>query len=299
MPSQTLQPELLYGASLEWSNSANKQTRWDWRAVANFIGGGTGAGVLLSATLMAPSISVYRLQVFAGLTIITLGLLCILAKMGRPTRTLNTFRRVQSSWMTREGFAMPTLFGCGALSLVYTDLRAFAAVATLSALIFVYAQARILKEAKGIPAWFDPWIVPMILSTGLAEGAGLGLLCIICLTGKSSVQFASLLFVAVMLRYGVWYGYRTSLVRNGAPEEAVAVLARFGFGFAILGLLLPCALLAAGYLSGGDLTVVLAALAAVLAAATGWAMKYTIIVRAGFYLRKSLSLSAMMVGHRK
>lgn len=298
MPSMTMQPNSPHGSTAEWPAAANKQTRWDWRAVANFIGGGTGAGMLLTATAMAPSIAVYRLQVSVGLMIIALGLFFIIAKMGRPTRALNTFRQVRSSWMAREGFAMPTLFGCGALSLVYTDVVGLAVMATLSALVFVYAQARILTEAKGIPTWFDSWIVPLILSTGLAEGTGLGLLCIIYLVGKFSEPFAGLLFASALLRYGVWFGYRRNLIRSGAPEEALATLARFDSAYVVLGLLLPCGLVGAGYLSGGSFGVAMAAIAAALAMIMGWAMKYVIVVRAGFFLRKSLSLSAAMAKNR-
>ena len=44
----------LPGTAVEWSGAAHRQTKWDWRAVANFIGGGTGAGLLLVAVLAAP-----------------------------------------------------------------------------------------------------------------------------------------------------------------------------------------------------------------------------------------------------
>lgn len=76
----------LPGTAVEWSGAAHRQTKWDWRAVANFIGGGTGAGLLLVAVLAAPSALAFRIQFGLGLAVIALGLLCIMAKLGRPGR---------------------------------------------------------------------------------------------------------------------------------------------------------------------------------------------------------------------
>ena len=38
---------------------------------------------------------------------------------------------------------------------------------------FLFCQAMILQAAKGIPAWRANWVVPLILTTGFAEGCGL------------------------------------------------------------------------------------------------------------------------------
>jgi hypothetical protein len=53
-------------------------------------------------------------------------------------------------------------------------------------------------------------------------------------------------------------------------------------------------LLVAGVWFGNASLEVLAAIAGVLATGTGWSLKYTLVVRAAFYRRKSFSLSAMM-----
>ena len=40
MPHNSLPPELLLrGTATQWSSTAHLQTRWDWRAVGNFVGG--------------------------------------------------------------------------------------------------------------------------------------------------------------------------------------------------------------------------------------------------------------------
>ena len=51
-------------------------------------------------------------------------------------------------------------------------------LAAALALVFVYCQARILQAAKGIPAWREPLLVPLIVITGVTEGAGLFLLAL-------------------------------------------------------------------------------------------------------------------------
>jgi len=57
-------------------------------------------------------------------------------------------------------------------------------------------------------------------------------------------------------------------------------------------------LLVAGMWFGDTALVTLAAVAGLIATATGWALKYTIVVRAAFYQRKSFPLSAMMPSGR-
>ncbi|QDX81620.1 hypothetical protein B9N43_10370 [Denitratisoma sp. DHT3] len=297
MSPTTPQPELLKGTATQWSSTAHLQTKWDWRAVGNFIGGGTGAGLLLSATWLAPSIQAYRVQAALGLVIVALGLLCIMAKMGRPTRAFNIFRHVQTSWMTREGFAMPTLFGCGALSLFQSEVGAMAVVATLSALFFLYCQARILGESKGIPAWSDPRIVPLILTTGLAEGTGLATFCTaFFLEGVPSV-LAWLLFITLVMRYIAWRSYRQGLRGPGIPRETLAVLDRFSGDFEVSGHWIPAALLVATLGFGGPPNGLPAA-AGLLVMAVGWSLKYTIVTQAAFFYRKSFSLSAQMTRDR-
>ena len=72
--------------------------------------------------------------------------------------------------MTREALLAPLLLGCTAAAVPWPALQPLAA---LLALAFLYRQARILQAARGIPAWREPLTVPLIVATGLAEGAGL------------------------------------------------------------------------------------------------------------------------------
>lgn len=278
------------GTATEWSGSAHLQTKWDWRAVGNFIGGGSGAGLLLSSVLTASSPLSYRVQAGLGLAVIALGLLCIMAKMGRPSRAFNIFRHVETSWMTREGFAMPTLFGCGLLALWQGNVGLMAWLATASALFFLYCQAKILREARGIPAWSAPAIIPLLLAGGMAEGFGLAVLASLTLGGVSRLQVA-LLLVALCLRYWAWRRYQTSLVARSAPREALGVVDGFDGGFAVSGHGLPLVLAAVALWLDEPALTGLAATAGLIATASGWYMKFVLVTRAGFFYRKRLSLA--------
>ncbi len=281
------------GTATEWSGNDHLQTQWDWRAVGNFIGGGAGAGLLVSAVLTSRSIPSYRLQAFLGLAVIALGLLCIMAKMGRPTRAFNIFRHVESSWMTREGFAIPPLFGCGLLSIVQGKVDIVAIVAALSALFFLYCQTRILRGAKGIPVWSEPKLTPLLIATGLAEGFGIAALSSLLLPGTVSLLQAVLLLGALVLRHIAWHLYQRALTMGNVPGESLDVLREFGGNFEVWGQWLPAALLIAGIVLGDAALNGLAATAGLIASVSGWRMKYVLITRAGFYSRKSLSLAGL------
>ena len=89
------------------------------------------------------------------------------AEIGRPLRALHVFFNPQTSWMTREGMVAMLLMPVGLASAVlWPQLAPAAAVLALG---FIYCQGRILHMAKGIPAWREPRVVPLIVATGLAE----------------------------------------------------------------------------------------------------------------------------------
>ena len=94
------------------------QTNWDWRAAGNFIGGGTGTGLLFFATLAAGSADAYRIMALVALAFVGGGLTCVWLEIGRPLRAINVFFHPQTSWMTREGIvAVPLFLTC----LLYTS----------------------------------------------------------------------------------------------------------------------------------------------------------------------------------
>ncbi len=256
------------------------QTNWDWRAAANFIGGGTGAGLLFFATLASGSLEAYRFQALLALALIGLGLTCVWAEIGRPWRALNVFLHPQTSWMTREGIVAVPLFLCG-LAAVWFGGGIFVGVAALLGVVFLYCQGRILHAAKGIPAWREPMIVPLILATGFTEGAALATALAAVLPGTSPRWLAGALLGALILRRIAWTLYFRAIEKTGLPTKAMDVMRPFGAKFEMIGQLAPEILVVAGIFYGGVLPF-FAVLAGLVAVATGWWLKYTIVARAAY-----------------
>jgi phenylacetyl-CoA:acceptor oxidoreductase subunit 2 len=222
------------------------QHHWDARAAANFMLGGTGAGLIVGAAFAA-----HAPAAALGLVLIAAGLGAVWLEIGRKLRALHVFLNPFTSWMTRESFAALLVFALGIGSLFVPQALPAAA---LAAAAFLYCQARILHAAKGIPAWRARAIVPLIVATGLAEGAGLALLL------ADADLLRAILALAVVARLLAWHGYRNA-VASSALEAP-------GKGLLWLGSVAPLALLAFTPLAG------LAALAA------GWWLKFALVRRA-------------------
>ena len=257
-----------------------QQAHWDWRAAGNFVCGGAGSGLLLFTALSGARGSAATLLVLGALALVGLGLLCVWLEIGRPLRALHVFFNPRTSWMTREGFVALLLFPAGLAAAA--GVAGFIWIAALLALAFVYCQARILKAARGIPAWREPLVVPLIVSTGLAEGAGLFLIAQ-PLHGQAAQALMALFGGLLMARWLAWLAYRRRLATTAAPR-ALSALDRAGGTLQTFGTYAAFALVApAGIgLVGGAAAALLVALAGLLVAATGAWLKYTLITRAAF-----------------
>jgi phenylacetyl-CoA:acceptor oxidoreductase subunit 2 len=257
-----------------------QQTNWDWRAAGNFICGGAGAGLIVFAALSGAVGPAFTGLVLAGLALVGFGLFCVWLEIGRPLRALHVFFNPRTSWMTREAFTATLLFPVGLAAAAAVPGCAW--VAAVLALAFVYCQGRMLQGAKGIPAWREPLISPLIVMTGLAEGAGLFFLTAPLHATDTKVLLA--IFGALALvRMLVWFAYRRRLAAAAVPG-AMAALDRAGRMLQVAGTLVPLALIAAimaGATSAAQ-TPLLAAIAGLAAAAAGAYTKYTIVTRAGF-----------------
>jgi len=239
------------------------QQHWDWKAAANFLLGGSGAALFaFSVGFGIPGAAA------AALCLIALGLLILLFKIGRPLRFLYVLRQPQRSWMSREAWLAGALFPLAAWFL-FSESSLLGAAAAAVAFGFLLAQAMILKESKGVPAWRTSRIVPLILSTGLAEGAGL-----LALVMPAPLILAML----VALRGWAWHEYLESLERDGAPMRSYEVLRGCRGWMLWAGLALPLLLIACGSLLG-QFFFAIAGLAVV---ATGWALKFILVTRAGY-----------------
>ncbi len=200
------------------------QKSWDRRAAANFIAGGCGSGLAILSSANALWSGNLEPSAFAAAAVlIALGLLFVWFEIGRPWRFLHVFFHPQTSWMTREAALAPPLLVALAATALSAN-RAAAAASALLALAFLATQARILRAARGIPAWREPLIQPLILSTGLAEGAGAALLFFAFAPVSERLFLSVLALAAVALRQFAWRFYCRRLESRGAPKGALAAL---------------------------------------------------------------------------
>lgn len=264
-------------ASSSFGPAPWQQAHWDWRAAGNFMGGGAGAGLLVYAVLAGTGGLAGTLLVLAGMALIGLGLLCVWLEIGRPLRAMNVMRRPGSSWMSREAMVAPLVFVLGLG--VAAGLRAWAPLLLFAALGFLYCQARIVQAGKGIPAWREPLTVPLLVLTGLAEGAG-WFWASGCLPARAGVLVALLFAVLVLARWLLWRTWR-GRVAVAADPRAVAVIDRMGRCVQWAGGLLPIVLTLLA-LGGAPGARVLLAFAGVCAAVAGACFKFTLITRAAY-----------------
>ena len=225
------------------------QRHWDARAAANFVLGGAGSGLLVCVALA--DIRDVR-AVALALALVALGLGAVWLEIGRKLRALHVLFNPFTSWMTRESYAALLLIPLGVAS-IYVPAAATLAAAT--AALFLYCQARILRASKGIPAWRASEVVPLVVLTGLAEGAGLALFF------SESTVLQAAFAIAVAARYVAWRRYRAA-----APSAALEAPGK--------------ALVWVGTVAALALLPFMLPLAGVAALATGWWLKLALVTRA-------------------
>jgi phenylacetyl-CoA:acceptor oxidoreductase 26-kDa subunit len=141
----------------------------------------------------------------------------------------------------------------------------------------------ILREAKGIPAWRAPQIVPLIIATGLVEGSGLFLIASAFVPAPEPVAQVTAVAAVILaaLRSLSWRSYMSALAATGAPTRSLAVLAAFRWWFFVFGSMAPMALIVLGFVAPAT-ALPLFATAGLCLFASGVAMKFVLITRAGF-----------------
>lgn len=260
------------------SISPSIQSNWDWRAAGNFVCGGSGTGLLAITAIAAwERPQLIQPAIAASLALVGLGLFLVWLEIGKTWRFANVFRNPATSWMSREAWTALALFACGGLAFLLVS-PALTTLAALFGLVFLFCQARMLHASRGIPAWRDPSIQPLVFATGLSEGAGL-LLAGTALVGTAPAWLPAGLLALVALRAVAMVVYTKRLLDRRAPLavrrsliEALAVVL-------VLGGLLPAVALAISPYGGA----VAFAAAGLLAAAAGWTLKYAILRKLSFH----------------
>ena len=156
-----------------------RQTFWDIRAAMNFILGGMSSGLAVVAYLVWAfgGMAEGALPWFFAAAALGMGvgLLFVFAEIGRKARFLRVLLRPQSSWMTRETYAVAVFYPAVAAAWVWPSPVLHAVVA-LAAAAFLFCQGRILHAGRGIPAWRVDLVPAMFVASGLYEGVALAAL---------------------------------------------------------------------------------------------------------------------------
>ncbi len=264
-----------------------RQSFWDFRAAANFIFGGMGSGLAVIAGLLYVTAGltdwVLHVLFVASGALIATGLACVFFKIGRKARFLYALLRPQSSWMTREIYAVAVFYPSLAFDLWRPNWGLHALV-TLAALAFLVSQARILFASKGIPAWRAPLIPWMLAMTGLFEGAGLTAMAFafLSISGAARGTAAAFGLVLCLANAVLWHRYKTSAKACGIMPLARREIDGVSPVLHLVGHGVPAALFAAALLvpaTAGALALLVAGIGAV---AGGILWKLVVILRASY-----------------
>jgi phenylacetyl-CoA:acceptor oxidoreductase 27-kDa subunit len=278
--------------------TGRRQQFWDWKGATNFILGGMGSGLITMAWLglLVGQINAHFLPWInaVGASIMALGLLTLLFKIGRPFRILNALRRPQSSWMSREIYLAAVFFPAVALDFLpyVAGLHVFGpqglsvlhGIIGLFGMAFLFAQARILFAAKGIPAWRAPLIPWMIIATGLFEGVGILAVAQAAFPGafaNPEYLMATGSFLAA-INFILWQTYRIKAKDFGIGPLAQKEFRSASFLLVMVGQLIPW-LIFTGMQITSDLNSMLAfAVAGLGALFGGWLWKKTVLLNASY-----------------
>ena len=219
-----------------------RQTFWDIRAAMNFIMGGMSSGLAVAAFLAwalggMPDVALPWFFAAAALGM-GVGLLFVYDEIGRPARFLYVLRRPQSSWMTRETYAVAAFCPAVAADFFWPSPPLHVLVA-IAAAAFLFCQGRILHAGKGIPAWRHRLVPRMLVVSGLYEGVALlvlGLVVYLAGSGltpaEGSMPASESAFVGTALAVFAGIGLAAAnaalfrAYRRGAAEAGIGPLSR-------------------------------------------------------------------------
>jgi len=267
------------------------QKFWDWRAAMNWCFGGLSSGFAVAGWLAylfagLPAQTLAYLNVGAAV-LMAVGLFFVWLKIGRKFRAWRAIFRPQTSWMTRELYAVAIFYPSVLVGLLWQHPAAFAATG-ISALIFLLCQAKILHMAKGIPAWRAPLIPLMIIASGLLEGLGLAALLAVFAKGRLGEAEAGIavgLAVAgiglAVLNAILWMAYRGSGKAQGLPPLARRAIDGLNIPLQTAGHALPLILFVVALAAASGTSIYLS-VAGLMAIVGGMFWKFGIIVRAGY-----------------
>ena len=279
----------------------DRQTFWDIRAALNFTLGGMSSGLMvvaLIAHLIARTDDAWLFfgmgesglllaYMFAGI-VMAVGLFFVFLEIGCKHRSLYVLLRPQSSWMTREAYAVAVLYPALIADLIWPNMALHIVVAVAAA-GFLYSQGRILHACRGIPAWRVEAMPAMLVATGLFEGVGWLAVATAFLRGTEATKdvVAVLLVVLAVENARRWYLYCRDARMHGIGPLARHEIERITPALHLIGHAAPLALGVVALTGGPSWALAVAGLGAI---AGGALWKIVVITRAchqqGFALPK-------------
>ncbi len=259
-----------------------RQQHWNWKAAGNFLCGGAGAGLFIFVTLAGLGGAPVLVGGLIALGVIAFGLFLLIFKIGRPFRFSYVLRQPRRSWMSREAWVAGAFFPI-ALAAIWFASPIGLIVASLLGFGFTVCQAMMFYASKGIPAWRQQTLVPLLIATGFAEGGGLFLIVAAFVPGMQifAIPVAAAMIMLVTARHLAWRFYIGDLEREGAPTETHEVFRALAPWLLIGGLAIPLWLIAPGLVLP-PFTPTLFALAGAATLIAGWAFKLILVTRAGY-----------------
>jgi phenylacetyl-CoA:acceptor oxidoreductase subunit 1 len=271
-------------SQLENPLAGARQRFWDYKGAMNFVFGGIASGFAVIAFVIhllggITGAALAVAYVVAGL-VMAVGLTALLFKIGRPLRALNATRRPQSSWMSRELYAVVAFYPLVLADLLWPSAVLHALVA-LAAAGFLVCQARILHASKGVPTWRAPLVPWMLTLTGLYEGAGLVAIAHALFPGgvPGGASLAALGLALAVVNAALWRRYCGSAKAAGIGPLARRDLARLTPWLHGVGHLLPGLLFLAAIAWPGLPAVLTYGLAGAAVVAGGALWKFALVTR--------------------
>jgi DMSO reductase anchor subunit len=189
-----------------------QQPVWGWPAVLNFSMGGAGAGFFLVLTLMQRWSGIPRTLrpwMVVGPLLLILGFAALALEAGRPFRARFVLRHLKRSWMSRESLAA-LIFVPAVLVVWWTDSAVAWSLAAIAGSGFIVCQGFILYAARAVPAWNQPVIPLVFVTTAFASGIGVTLV-MLALSGAGfpspAWPWISLMTIAMAADACVWGAY--------------------------------------------------------------------------------------------
>jgi phenylacetyl-CoA:acceptor oxidoreductase subunit 2 len=230
--------------------------------------GGAGAGLLAIVSLGAFTGLNAPLLVGVGLALVVAGY--GLGQLGGGRWT---------GWRGWSGLAQAAALATLALGVVGLVQPEAAKLVWAPAMLLLYGQGRAVETAGGPPAWRSSLMMPLLLFSGIAEGAGLLLLLApLALAEPVPDWAAGLLVGALAVRLLVWMTYRRRIADGNGPPLAAVRLVAFSTPFTLGGTVIPLALCVASGVMPELASAALAA-AGLAVAVGGAALKILILIR--------------------